>query len=147
MNPNGQPFQPFSEPPPSGNGQQDLNVPSILLMVIAGIGILLGLVGLVTPGGGSSEQLDTMLNDPNIPPAFKQSMGLLTNGAFSKGINAFSMLCNGLIIFGAMQMRNLKMYPLAMVTAILSMIPASAAAAASVCPSASGPSPFWFAQK
>jgi hypothetical protein len=123
MNPTGQPFQPpFSQEPPPSDARNDLNVPSILILVMAGLGVLYSLYGLVSSSAASSEQLNTMMNDPNFPPAARDVIGALTGG-LAKGLNAFGMLLDGLIIYGAVQMRNLKMFPMALTSAILVMLP------------------------
>lgn len=126
MNPSGQPFggpgPQFGAPPPSGgNARELLNVPSILIIVMGAIGILFGLYGMVS-SGANSEQLGQLLNDPNLPPAFKKAM-TMTTGPMSKVSNLIGMLLDVLMIFGAVQMRNLKMYPLAIAATVISMLP------------------------
>jgi hypothetical protein len=122
MNPTGQPFQPpFSQEPPPRDARNDLNVPSILILVMAGLGVLYSLYGLVS-SGASTEQLNTMMNDPNFPPAAKDFVGALTGGV-AKGLNVFAILLDGLMLYGALQMRALKSFPLAMTSAILVMLP------------------------
>lgn len=98
-----------------------LNVPSILLMVMGAIGVLFGLYGLVA-GGASNEQLAQLLKDPNMPPALKQMMSMGT-GPMSKVSNLVGMLLDVVMIFGAVQMRNLKMYPLAIASTVIAMLP------------------------
>ena len=120
MNPTGQPFQPpFSEPPPPGN-RQDLNIPSILIIVMGSLGILFALFGLVRPS--DNEQLSSLMNDPNFPPAAKQAMSAMVGGG-AKAMNAFALLLDGLMVYGAVQMRSYKMFPLAMTSAVLAMLP------------------------
>jgi hypothetical protein len=119
MNPSGTP-QSFNPPPPSGNAAalDAVNVPALLLMVMGVLGALLKLYGVVR-GGVVPPQL---LTDPNLAPfrsAFTTMIGL------TRPLNAIAMLTDGVIIAGALQMRQLKSYPLAMASAIVSLLPCS----------------------
>jgi hypothetical protein len=120
MNPTGQPFQPpFAAPPPPSSAQNDLNVPSILLMIMAGLGILVALLGVVT--GGNQEQMAQLLSDPNLPPQAKSVLGSVAGA--SQGLNFFGVLLDLVMVFGAWQMRNLKMFPAAVASCIIAMLP------------------------
>ncbi len=107
----------------SGNGgsaQQKVNGPAIGLMVTGIIGLLLvlcGLIGNLTGAGfadpakmqGLSEQQRQML------AYYTGAVGLVSN---------FIGLAIGLVILlGAMRMKNLQSYGLAMTSSILAMIP------------------------
>jgi ABC-type uncharacterized transport system permease subunit len=111
--------QSFNPPPPSGNAAalDAVNVPAILILVMGALGALFGLYGVVAGGGGIPPQ---MLDDPNIA----QFRGAITAAmGASRAINFVGVLLDGLIIFGALQMRQLKNYPLAMASAIVVMLP------------------------
>lgn len=118
MTPSGAP-QSFNPPPPSGDAAalDAVNVPSILLAVMGALGVLFALYGVVGGGGGIPPQL---LDDPNIA----QYRGVITAAmGASRGLNVMALLLDGLLIFGALQMRQLKSYPLAMASAIVAMLP------------------------
>ncbi len=122
MNPTGQPFQPpFASPPPPSSAQNDLNVPSILLMVMGAIGVLFALYGVITGGGGNQDQLAQVLNDPNLPPGAKAFFTSLAGA--SRGLNFVGMVLDVVMVVGAFQMRNLKMFPLAIASCIIAMLP------------------------
>jgi hypothetical protein len=115
MNPTGQPFQP---PPPSA-AKNDLLLPAILLMVIGGIGLLWALVGLVS--GGNPEQVAAAVSDPNLPPWVKPAATSLAAAAPS--INLVTLLWYALMILGTIQMLRLKMFPAAIATCVIAIIP------------------------
>lgn len=127
MNPSGQPFpsQFGGAPPPSGSGggggaREALNVPSILLIVFGAISVLYSVYGLI--GGGNEAQIAQALSDPKLPPEAKKIMQMML-GPGVKVINLFFMALSGLMIFGAVQMRNLKSYGLAIAACVIGMIP------------------------
>lgn len=124
MNPTGQPFQPpFAEqPPPQRSAKDELNVPSILLLISAGAGVLFGLWGLVM-GGGDQEALNAQLADPNLAP-MKDFFIALANA--QRPISGLSVLVDGFVIFGALQMRALKFYPLVIASLIVGFLPRGA---------------------
>jgi hypothetical protein len=113
MNPSGQPFNPqFGAPPPGGGGggaREALNVPSILLLVFGALGVLGALYGLVAGGANQAQE------------AKKALEALLGPG--SKLLNLLGLAIAGTMAFGALQMRNLKSYPLAVTACVLGMLP------------------------
>jgi hypothetical protein len=125
MNPSGQPFNPqFGAPPPGGGGggaREALNVPSILLLVFGALGVLGALYGLVA-GGANQAQVAQLMNDPNLPPEAKKALEALL-GPGSKLLNLLGLAIAGTMAFGALQMRNLKSYPLAVTACVLGMLP------------------------
>jgi hypothetical protein len=65
--------------------------------------------------------MSKMLSDPSLPAGARSFLaGVL--GA-QRPIAIVSLLINGVAIYGAIQMRSLKMYGLAVTSAILVMIP------------------------
>jgi hypothetical protein len=113
----------FSNGPPPGSEavRQQVSTPAILLMVTAGLGIagaLLGLVQALVGAGGIPPEL---LNDPNIPaglrPWLERSQSL---GAVS---NIFVLALSGVTFFGALKMKNLENFGLAMAASIIAIIP------------------------
>lgn len=127
MNPTGQPFgmpSPGAVPPAGPNAREALNVPGILFIVIGGIGVLLALYGVAT-SGMSEAQLAQAMSDPNFPPQAKEFLSKFAGSG--KIINLLALPVYALVIFGGIQMRSLKMYPLAVATALVAMIPCQCA--------------------
>lgn len=125
MNPSGQPFSPQfgGAPPPPGSGgaSEALNVPGILFMVFGSLNILFGLYGLLA-GGVNQEQMAQLLSDPNLPQGAKDAIGTLL-GPGTKLIGLVGMVLSGLMVFGGMQMRNLKGYGFALTACVLGILP------------------------
>lgn len=131
MNPSGQPFpnQFGGAPPPPGTGgaAEALNVPGILFIVFGAFGILSALSGLVR-GGGEADMaaFNQALNDPNFPQELKELFrGLMKffAGPGAKGLNVIAALMSGVMVFGGVQMRQLKNYGLAIATCIIGIMP------------------------
>lgn len=127
MNPSGQPFpQQFGgAPPPAGNGsaREALNIPGILLLVFGALSLLWALYSLVQ--GGSREELEKALSDPNLPEAAKEIISKIAPAVERVG-KLFSLLAivlSGLMVYGSIQMRNLKSYGMAMAAAIIGLLP------------------------
>ncbi len=115
MNPTGQP-QSFGQPPSGGNAKDALNIPSLLILIFAAIGILVQLSQLAGLGG-LQHLPPELMRDPKLAQLVAQAQ---SGGKLG---NVVAMLLSGLTVFGALQMRQLKNYPLAMAAAILSMLP------------------------
>ena len=111
MNPN-----PIGGAPAGSNARDALNVPSILIMVCGGLGIVMGLFGLVS--SGANPAMAQMARDPK----FAQLMALQT-GPMHYVTALLGFAVSGFLIFGGMKMRNLQGYGLAMGAAIAAMIP------------------------
>ena len=121
MNPTGQP-QPLGagSPPPSGAALDAVKAPSIFLMICGVLGILAALFSLVG-GGVNEEQMQRLMNDPNIPPAAKAFFG--GSGVLQKVWALVMLAVNGLVIFGGLQMMKLQSRTLAMTAAIIALVP------------------------
>ncbi|MDC0714077.1 hypothetical protein POL68_36770 [Stigmatella sp. ncwal1] len=108
--------------PPSGDAREKVNLPAILLMVTGGIGIAFALLGAVQSlTGGSAAQMDQLLSDPNIPEGLKTFAAASSKGGIF--VNLLSLALNGLVFFGALKMKNLESYGLAMAASIIALIP------------------------
>jgi hypothetical protein len=109
-------------PPPTVNAAEQLNIPAILLIVGAGLAILMHLFGLVA--GGSTASLAKYVSDPKIRDALMQSQQASGGQRIINFFTTFLFIgLDGLMIFGALQMRQLKSWGLAMTAAILGVIP------------------------
>ncbi len=126
MNPSGQPFpsQFGGAPPPPGGGgpaREALNVPGILFMVFGGLAVLYSLMNVVSSGINQA-QIQQILDDPNLPSEAKNLIRTLM-GPLTKVFALLGLGIGGLLIFGGLQMRNLKSYGIAMAACIIGMIP------------------------
>jgi hypothetical protein len=117
MNPTGQPYgaplQPTRDP------RADLNVPSILLLVLGGLGIIFNLYSVVAPTDLSR------LDDMALQPEARELVTRLSGVAAGAG-RLFSLLgvaLGGVMVFGALKMRELQQYPLALASAIIALLP------------------------
>lgn len=108
--------------PGGADARQKVNLPSILLMVTGGIGLAVALLGVVsTLSGGNAAQLEQIMADPNVPDQVKQFASLSSRGGIFG--NLLQLATNGLIIFGALKMKNLESRGLAMAASIVALIP------------------------
>lgn len=104
----------------SGQAREAVSLPAILLMVTSALTFLYGLVSLLRPV--DTEQLEQLRNNPDLAPM----MGMMEFMTSTGGRVAFSLpylILNALIFFGALKMKNLQSYGLAMTAGILSLIP------------------------
>lgn len=107
--------QTYSAPAPDPGDQ--ISLPATLLMVFAGIGILLQVVGLLFRILGVS--LGAMSRDLGGPGGIARMM----SGGLGVVASILGILIGGFIIYAALQMKGLQNYPMAMAASILSMIP------------------------
>jgi hypothetical protein len=107
-----------------GNAREQVSVPAILLMVAGGLGVAYALLSIVTNlvgGGAQQEQLNQMLSDPNIPEGAKSVVAAMTKFGILGPI--IVLLANGFVFFGALKMKSLESYGLAMAASIIAIIP------------------------
>lgn len=111
-------------PPPAVDARAQLNVPALLLVVIAGLSILF-LVFSTVFGEGIQQAALKYITDPTMRRAIEESQR--QQGAAAKilsyGLSFVQLVLDGLIVFGALQMRNLKSWGLSMTAAVLAVIP------------------------
>jgi hypothetical protein len=96
-----------------------VNAPAIALMVVGGLGILWHLLSLGLNLLGTSLSLPGMMADQDAAQRAIQAM----SGGVGLVFSALGLGLSGLVIFGAMKMRALTGYGLAMASAILAMVP------------------------
>lgn len=119
------PMQPPMSPPPGPNRADMLSKvkgPALAMMIIAGITFVLeilstlaGLLGISFMGAGDMSQLEGMEGMEWLAP--------LMSGTFTVVMGVFTLVGAALIFYGAMKMKDLQGYGLAMTAAILSLIP------------------------
>ena len=103
-------------PPPSVDPRQAVQTPAIMLLVAAGIGAAACIVMLLL------NILDTGIGAMSSESGEDQALNLLSGGI---GImfNIIGLGVAGFIIYGALQMKDLKNHNLALFAAIASMVP------------------------
>jgi hypothetical protein len=116
---NGNMGLPGSEPS-LGQARDKVSGPAIGLIVVGGIGVLMALWGLVQSATGANQIPEEMMNDPNMA----QWRGFIEQSQrFGVVGPILGLLTSGLTIFGALQMKNLKNYGLAMAASIVALLP------------------------
>jgi hypothetical protein len=109
----------FGGAPAGSNAKDALNVPSILLLVSGGLGVLTRLGGLVS-SAAPNPMLDQLRNDPKMA-----QFASLMSGPANIISNLFMIALSAFVIFGALKMRNLQSHGLALGAAIVSILPCS----------------------
>src|SRR5438552_1993126 len=117
MNPS--PGQPMGTSAPSGAAQEMLNVPSILIIVLGAIGALLFLFGIVSSLGGGDNAMAMQLVKflpPEQQDMFRERLAQAASGGRAGGIfqGLFGLACAAFTVYGGLQMRALKSWPLAL---------------------------------
>ncbi|MBN8469194.1 hypothetical protein JYJ95_22040 [Corallococcus exiguus] len=107
--------------PSRAKAAQDLSVPAILMMVMAGLTFLYSLVSMVTPT--DSSQLEDFFNNPDMPQQWKDAVTWMLSPMGRIVLTVPGLVLNGLVGFGAWKMKNLQSYGWAMTAAILCCIP------------------------
>ncbi len=96
-------------------------MPGMLFIVFGSLSILYSIYGLVS-GGANAAQLSKALSDPNLPEQAKDFIRILA-GPGAKALGLLGMCMAGLMVFGGVQMRNLKNYGLAIAACVIGMLP------------------------
>ncbi|MCA9143540.1 MAG: hypothetical protein H6821_04785 [Planctomycetaceae bacterium] len=103
--------------PPSGNASELVNMPATLLLVAGGLGvaahilgILLNILGVSMMGAAPAE------GGPDQTAMVAQGIGAIVGAAIGLGFDA-------LVIVGALKMKKLESYGLAMAASIIAMLP------------------------
>jgi hypothetical protein len=99
--------------------REALNVPSLLLLVLAALGVLSNLATLVSPADLS--QLESLPMDPQVRELVAR-LGQFAAGA-GKVLAALGLGLGAVMAYGAWQMRQLRQYPLALAAAIVALLP------------------------
>lgn len=106
----------FGGPPPNVNAAEKLNLPSLFLMIFSGIWIALLVLSLVAnlvfgglgaAGAGNGAEAG----------------GVIVQMALGVVGNVIGLVLQGVVMFGAMKMRNLENYGMSMAAAIIACIP------------------------
>lgn len=105
--------------------QEKLKIPAIIILVIAILTILLQIFSLISnlflDSAASAQMVAENIADPQMRELYMTMMGGQGPAGIAMGI--FSLLLNGFVIFGALQMKDAKNYGVALATAIIYIIP------------------------
>jgi hypothetical protein len=102
-------------PSPPLDVAERVNGPAIGLMVTAGLGALLQIASLIFRAAGPAIMANSGMSNPAFANMFSGTLGMLSS--------VIGLLVSGFIFFGAMKMRSLENYGLAMAASIIAMIP------------------------
>jgi hypothetical protein len=104
-----------SIPAPSSAGAEQVNGPAIGLIVVAILGVILQIISLIFNLAGAS-----FLASSQMP---REAWANMFSGTIGVVSGIIGILVSGLILFGAMKMKKLESYGLAMAVSIIAMIP------------------------
>jgi hypothetical protein len=113
----GTPMSPGGSP---AQAREAVSIPAILLMVMSALTILYSLFSLVRPV--DSAQMDQILNNPDLAQ-FRGFAEFMSSTGGRLMVTLPFLVLNALVFFGALKMKNLQSYGLAMTAAIVSIIP------------------------
>ncbi len=107
-------MQPLPPLPPAApvDPQQAVAIPAVILMVLAGLGIVWSLFWLVVQLGGVV-----------VGGVTDQSASQYVGATFTLIILVVSLAIDGLLFYGAYNMKSLKNYTFAVIGAVLAIIP------------------------
>jgi len=104
-----------SIPAPSSAGAEQVNGPAIGLIVVAILGVILQIISLIFNLAGAS-----FLASSQMP---REAWANMFSGTIGVVSGIIGILVSGLILVGAMKMKKLESYGLAMAVSIIAMIP------------------------
>ena len=120
-NPQGTPVGPTDPGGPRGPAMERVKLPAIFLIISAALNVVLGLLGLLSPGM-SEEQLARFRETPDVPD-WVTKLAESSTGAGGYAPSILAVLTGAAILFGALKMMRLQSYGWAMAAAILAVIP------------------------
>jgi hypothetical protein len=109
---------PVGGAPAGTKAADELNVPAILLIVCGALGALSALGGLF----GSGALMQVLAKNPQFSD-LAAKMAQNQSGAMHYVSPLLSVILSGVIIFGALKMRALENYNLALASAIVALLP------------------------
>jgi hypothetical protein len=114
----GTPIPPPLPTPDPALARSKVQAPAILLIVISALGLIISLWGFV---GHSADQYAPLLANPELPEGMRNFVsGMATHGRW---MSLPGIVLSGLVLFGALKMKDLRAYPLALTAAIIALIP------------------------
>jgi hypothetical protein len=107
--------------PSRAAASEAVSTPAILLMVTGGLGVLMALYGIVQRVTGMDRRsLEAFNANPDLEKYRPLVEKLQSTGSFT---NVIVLITSALVIYGALQMRSLKSWGLALTASILALIP------------------------
>ncbi|MCK8502347.1 MULTISPECIES: hypothetical protein [Myxococcus] len=112
---------------PRSNPKDAVSVPAILLMVLAGVSLLWAMFSLLSPV--NPDDMEQLFNNPALAPyrdAMEQNRALLTSTtSFAGRLMWYGpvILLNALAFFGALKMKQLQNWGLAVAGGFASLVP------------------------
>lgn len=98
---------------PDAMAAQKVSAPATALMIAGGLGVAMQLLSsagnLLGVGAGAFQQ--------------RQAMGMLLTGGANVAMSLIGIVVGGLVVYGAVKMKNLENHGLSMAAAIIAMIP------------------------
>ncbi|MBZ4335226.1 MULTISPECIES: hypothetical protein [unclassified Corallococcus] len=107
--------------PSRAKAAQELSIPAILMLVLAGLSFLYALVSMVTPV--DTQKLASFFDNPQVPQQWKDAVTWLLTPMGRVVTTVPGLVLNALVAFGAWQMKNLRSYGWSMTAAIICCIP------------------------
>ena len=102
---------------------EKVQLPSIFLMVIAFLGILNNIGGLILGIVGSSRDLIDSLFRQNVDPEALKLLVEMQDGPTLIASSIFGLFVSGIVLIGAFQMSRMRTFPLAVIASVAAMTP------------------------
>jgi amino acid transporter len=110
---------------PDAQAKNAVAIPAILLMVVAILGVLFALYGVASSGEAELRKaMDEAMQNPLLPQMYRDYMR--TNPvdvSWARYLYGFLAVLSAFVFFGALRMKNLQSYGLAMAAAIVACLP------------------------
>ena len=114
----GTPIPPPLPPSDPALARSKVQAPAILLIVMGALGLIASIWGLI---GHSADSYAPLINNPELPEGVRNfASGMAANGRWT---SLPGLVISGLMLFGALKMKELRAYPLALTAAIIALIP------------------------
>lgn len=124
------PMNPFpnlmggAPPPPAVDARQALSVPSLLLILMGALGVAFSLLNVVMHATDGKMLVPLLDLAKDIPPELRRlTVESLKGSLFNYSTDALAVLANALTVFGALRMRAVRSYGLAVTGAVVAMVP------------------------
>jgi len=103
--------------------REAVSTPAILLMVTAGLGVVMALLSLLTSLAGGGDVTPEQLEQLRQAGMEKFIPWLQRSRSFGSFGNLLTLALSGVTFFGAMKMKNLQNFGMAMAASIIAIIP------------------------
>lgn len=111
----------FGAGAPDAKAKDAVSIPAILLMIASVMGVLFALLAVVASGESA---MQWVLDNPNVPQNIRdQLMNSPQDTTSGRLFYGFQALLSAFVFFGALKMKNLQNYGVAMAAAIIACLP------------------------